>query len=813
MLALIVALAATPTSAQVVDPCFPGVSAGVTHLARAGSTLYAAGGFWSAGPNSGGGVPVDLVSGAVVKPYAKVAGTVYACVGDGHDGWFIGGDFNGVGGQPRGNLAHILAGGVVDGWRADTDGEVNALLLDGDVLYVGGEFTHVAADAHGYLAAVSVESARPLYLNAGIGGVGADHTSVQALALRDGLLYVGGDFARVGGVARRNLAAVELATGHPTGLAVDPDDVVYALAVSDTALYVGGAFWTIGGLSRYRLAAVRRGSGVVLDFDPHITAPYSEYYDRHPYISAIVLDDTLAFIVGHFTRVRNDVRGGVAAIGLSSGRATAWNPHPINDRQFSYAPFIDALQLRDGVAFVGGDFDTLGGKQRIGVAAVSMQTGAATDWAPSVDYPVYAIGLSDSGAYIGGPFALFGDWEQRRGLAAFDLAASALLPWQPSCSGGIWTMVADSSAVYIGGSFSTVNGVPRSNLAALDPVTGATLAWNPGVNGWVTALALTGDRLLVGGDFTSLGGAPRWCVGSVDKRTGVVDGWAPDADAGPIRMVPAGGVVYVSGPFTSIGGEIRNQCAAIDLATGRATEWNPNPNDFVESVAVGPDAVYLGGPFTSVGGAPRQTLSAVDKVTGAVLDWNPGAERWPGYGGGRVYDLLVRDSTVYAAGAFVTIGGAERHVVAALSPTTGLTRPWDAEIVGDAATSLETWGDRLYVGGVFTRMGALPVSGIGACSLVPPAPPLPAVLTLGRCVPNPTSASAVVSFALPAAMKVTLEAFDISGRRVAGVLNDEERPAGWNAARLNVRDWRAGCYVYRLEAGNRTVVGKLVVVR
>jgi len=805
-----------PSSAQVVDSSFPGVEAGVTNLTRAGGTLYATGGFPYAGTNSGGGVPVDPVSGALVKPYPKVAGTVFACVADGQGGWFIGGDFSGVGCKRRGNLAHVLAGGIVDNWRADTDGQVNALLLDGNTIYVGGQFTHVTGEAHGYLAAVSVRDGRPSYWNPGIGGVGTNYTTVQALALRDGLLYVGGDFAQVGGIARRNLAAIELASGHPAGLALDPNDVVYALAASDTALYVGGAFWRIGGLLRYRLAAVHRESGAVMNFDPSVDAPYSEYWDRFPFVRAIVLEDTLAYVVGHFTRVGTDVRGGVAAIGLSSGRATSWNPHPIEERQSSIAPFIDALEVRDGIAYVGGDFNTLGGMQRLFVGAVSTRTGAATGWVPMASWPVSVIGLSGGATYIGGYFALFEDWEPRDYMAAFDLATSTLLPWRPSCSGGVGALVADSSAVYIGGSFSSVNGVPRSNLAALDPVTGETLPWNPGANGWVDALALSGDRVLVAGEFTSLGGAPRLLIGSVNRHTGIADDWNPGADGGAIQIVPDGNVAYVSGTFTNIGGAARYQCAAIDLATGRATEWNPDPNTFAESIAVGPDAVYLGGPFTSVGGVPRQSLAAVDKVTGAVLDWNPGAKGWPGYRGPRIYDLLVRDSTVYAAGAFTAIGGAKRNLVAALSPTTGFARSWDLEMtgdLGDAATSLETWGDQLYVGGVFTRMGVLPVSGIGACSLVRPPPPLPAVLTLGRCAPNPATTAVVVSFALPVATPVRLEAFDVSGRRVAAVLNGESRPAGWNEVRMDVRDWRAGCYLYRLQAGDRTAVGKLVVVR
>ena len=50
---------------QVVEEAPWATDAGVERFARIGDTLYMAGGFGRVGANSGGGVPVDAITGAV----------------------------------------------------------------------------------------------------------------------------------------------------------------------------------------------------------------------------------------------------------------------------------------------------------------------------------------------------------------------------------------------------------------------------------------------------------------------------------------------------------------------------------------------------------------------------------------------------------------------------------------------------------------------------------------------------------------------------------------------------------------------------
>jgi hypothetical protein len=116
----------------------------VLGCAQSGDTVYVSGYFNSIGPASGAGVPLDRRTGEPVSRYPKIAGSVAVVISDQMGGWFIGGNFSGVGGEPHRNLAHVLANGRVAIWAPDPDAPVATLALNGKTLYVGGSFTTIA---------------------------------------------------------------------------------------------------------------------------------------------------------------------------------------------------------------------------------------------------------------------------------------------------------------------------------------------------------------------------------------------------------------------------------------------------------------------------------------------------------------------------------------------------------------------------------------------------------------------------------------------------------------------------------------------
>ncbi len=90
-------------------------------------------------------------------------------------------------------------------------------------------------------------------------------------------------------------------------------------------------------------------------------------------------------------------------------------------------------------------------------------------------------------------------------------------------------------------------------------------------------------------------------------------------------------------------------------------------------------------------------------------------------------------------------------------------------------------------------------------------------LALEQNWPNPFNPSTTISYYIPESGRVRLEIFDVSGRRVACLVDKtEERgnhSAVWNGAAESGRPAAAGLYIYRLTAGRETLSRKMVLVR
>ncbi|PEN12811.1 hypothetical protein CRI94_12450 [Longibacter salinarum] len=85
-------------------------------------------------------------------------------------------------------------------------------------------------------------------------------------------------------------------------------------------------------------------------------------------------------------------------------------------------------------------------------------------------------------------------------------------------------------------------------------------------------------------------------------------------------------------------------------------------------------------------------------------------------------------------------------------------------------------------------------------------------LLLRGIAPNPVQGSATIEFVLPKQERVSLEVYDVLGRRVA-TLVDELRRAGEHKVRMDASRLDSGPYFYRLRAGSTTLTKKMTVVR
>jgi len=383
-----------------------------------GSHLYAGGAFQTiGGQNRRFLAALDTASGAVDPAFdAKVAATVRA-VAVSPATVYAGGDFSSVGGVIRRNVAALGPDGKLDlGFSADTDGEVNALLVSGNSLYVGGTYRNLPLATGGKhrgltkvdAATGAVDSAFKVKIDA----------SVWTLGLAGSQLFVGGNFSSVmdgsgADFPRAKGASVDAASGAVQAWNPSPDAGIHNLVVSadQSTVYVGGDFATIGGKARTRLAAVN----------------------------------------------------------LTDGAATSWNPAP--------PAMIQKMALSPDGSKI---YIVLGGKYGVGNRIQAWRTTSNSRvWDVEGDGDFQAVAVTNSLVYAGGHFNMLnGNSVARQHLAAFDPATGTVQPWGPSIGGvhGVLDLSVTPDYVYVAGEFDNIGneaiqGIARfTNLGDTPPV-------------------------------------------------------------------------------------------------------------------------------------------------------------------------------------------------------------------------------------------------------------------------------------------------------------------------------------------------------
>lgn len=804
---------------QEIDSNLWGVDNTVTALARSGNTLYVGGAFRRVGPSTGGAVAVPKHCGRWRKPFPKVSGYVYSIAADGKGGWFLSGNFTAVGGVPRYCLAHVLADGTVAPWNPNPNyvpyGAGAGLLVSGNTVYVGGGFATIAGKPRLYIAALDAITGEALDWDAHCNGL------ASPLAIRGNTLYVGGKFSRIGGQARNNIAALDAITGEATAWNPDAgggvgssagDGGVWSALVRGDRVFVGGSFSRIGGKDRTMLAELDATTGLATDWDARVQGPGSPY----PYVGGLLKRGDKLYVGGSFSSIGGQSRRGLAAIDLRTREVQNWDP---NASSAGGLPQIAILRQDDNSIYVGGYFQSIGGKPRENVAALDAQTGKASEWTPDPSNSVFALAVDEDAVYLGGWFKSMGMvW--RHNLAAFDLATGEVTAWNPNPDGAIiYALAASEGRVYVGGHFTEIGGQPRSAIAAVDTVTGAPLGWNPDANEIVKALALRDGVIYAGGSFTSIGGQPRRYLAALDASTGAATAWNPAPNDWVEALAVRDTTVYAGGWFGRMGGAPRLGAAAVGATGGEVLPWHADTDGLVKAIACGANAVYVGGLFYHVNGQPRNYLAALDAGTSQVLPWDPSPSGpREDYYDPSIGALTVSGNVVYVGGDFTVIGSQQRASLAALDVETGVPLDWNPnpdQSVWALAVSERT----LYAGGYLQAAQNLPHAGLIAVSMPVgrtvtrrPLAPLLSV-AMAPVTPNPARSDSKVRYALPSKTPVSFAVYDLQGRLMESVLNRQEQEAGDHELIVRTESLPTGCYLYRLEAGGTVHTQKVVVLK
>lgn len=177
----------------------------------------------------------------------------------------------------------------------------------------------------------------------------------------------------------------------------------------------------------------------------------------------------------------------------------------------------------------------------------------------------------------------------------------------------------------------------------------------------------------------------------------------------------------------------------------------------------------------------------------------------------RIDPVTGAKSVVSSGGQFVNLQGIVVAPNGDLFVTDGDALPDGAGAKGavfrvNPATGVQT---PVSAGGAFRSPSGVAVAGAGIVSV----PPFPGAASFGLgCLPNPATDQADIRFVLPAAARVRLEVFDLTGRKVATLIENAVMGAGPHHVVFAAGALKTDVYFACLKADSRTVARALMVI-
>jgi hypothetical protein len=89
---------------------------------------------------------------------------------------------------------------------------------------------------------------------------------------------------------------------------------------------------------------------------------------------------------------------------------------------------------------------------------------------------------------------------------------------------------------------------------------------------------------------------------------------------------------------------------------------------------------------------------------------------------------------------------------------------------------------------------------------------IPGEVSLSQNYPNPFNPSTTITYTVPEEMRVRLEVYDILGRRVA-TLVDQNQNAGRYQVQFDMTPYASGVYLYRIVTAETSLVKKMTLIK
>jgi hypothetical protein len=714
---------------------------------------------------------------------------------------YIGGNFTTLGSEPiaylakwDGNSWSSVGGGV--------NGQVRALAVDENLnLYVGGSFNQAGGDTANNIAMWDGTNWSPLEDQ---GGNGVNN-NVNAIAVDTSGIYIGGGFTTAGGFNNIRFAAKYNNQGSWESMGVQWNTgAVYSIAIAPDHIYLGGAFYTFNGAP---------GNGIVKSDTSRVWEALGN--GSTDVVQKIMVNaGGTVYALGNFS-----ADAGPAGNRIAKWNGTSWEA--LGDEPFEQGETVDFAFFEPNTIYTtrfafqnpnyiyGNGIYKWDGSNWSGIGQ-----GVGEYWTNALQ--VKTLEWYDSKLIAGGNFQTAGDkfinsLAQFDGNSWSDLGGNSTTPFYY-----ISDLLTKDGNLYAGGYFTNIGGINANNIAVWNGSTWSNLGL--GVDNPIEAIHSIGNDIYVTGGFFNAGGSPAVGYARWDGSS-----WHAWSSGGPFAytLTSIGSDIYAGGRFSYLNG---GALYVGNIARWDGTTWNELQGGVsgagfsqiatVFALAVSGNNLIVGGDFEYAGTTPANNIAIWD------------GSQWSELGGGiegTVRAILVEGNDIYVGGQFTMVGTNIAYSIARWDGSvwhplgTGL-RQSNNFIATPKVNSILPTPDGLYIGGQFTHAGdkysnmiALYTDFVTSVEdeidIV-----IPSKFQLKQNYPNPFNPSTKISYSVPTGSFVTLKVYDMLGRQVA-ILVNEEKPVGNYNVDFDAGTMSSGIYFYRIEAGDFVNTRKMILMK
>lgn len=300
--------------------------------------------------------------------------------------------------------------------RGNSGAFLNALACYGNTLYMGGGFDSIGGLARQNIASVNLQTGTVNTWNPGA------NAWVMALHVADSNLWAGGYFSSFAGQPRNGLSVLQLpANTLRSGVSqLSTNAIVIHIKSNANAIFIGGGFDSVGGVFISRLASFNRTSLALNSaFVPHLT-------------NAITTGVSQMEVAGNVVYVLNPNRQ-LLKINASTGLPdSVWTKPTFSSEYSSIIPYRSGLLLLGSTSLL---IDTVQGNQ----SPLKISGGQLSSWSP--------YGTRVYTALVVGDNLICGGWFSngiRKHLSEYGISGNELLRMETSqlqmCKGRNFTI-------------------------------------------------------------------------------------------------------------------------------------------------------------------------------------------------------------------------------------------------------------------------------------------------------------------------------------------------------------------------------------